>query len=752
MNGELNLKKSLKSNFYKIFNCVVTETAQFLSSYSFYIAASLLAIYSFIGKSYLISSRDIFNVLYSSQYVQIVEIGIFIILGVQISGKEKQCNSDEFIAAIYHGKLIKSISKVAAAALLCLSWYAARCVITIVLSVVMKMSWKIIAHCVAYLALTTLFPILIGSVLGLCIGQQINGSSKYAVALTSWVIISPILSLIREYMVDLLNNKAEWLQYVFNLISLGTPISHDSALTYGFEMESPRWIHVCVYLLITLLYYILLNIETCRYITISKVKNVSISCAYIFCLLFAVFVSYNKESSIFFNYYTYEMTKAPNFDWKYSFAKYYTSSADGNTLNKEEVPNFPTEVCFTPISWDVYLDTSPMNINVSAKLTADLQKDCIEQSFTLYRQLKLLSVKINGKKVDYTQDGDYFTVIVPDYIDREKSVTFDFKYSGISSPVSPGNNYMVCLPADFAWIPSLGINSLPEKVTDMNTLYSMPLNPQLNGTEEVSYKLKFKNSNVVYTNLDKVSVSDNVYTGKSKMGLSVVAYPLQKVKKINGQTVYYPLYLEDVLNDMVYDINQSNQLRNRILADLEQPLHSDEYKSTIIIFPKYVCDMIEFPMIDDNINYFVYNAYSKDIYYRKEDYQSSKNGNIVSNAVNSLFYGTTFINYANEYDYVNKIVTESFGKWYFDNISEEYKGYGNSDFDFYMEHIDDEISFSKDYKKQIKTVGAKLNDMIENHEDEALQKFFSEWYAKQKSRKYSDVYEVMDMLGMEATK
>ncbi len=756
MNSKLNLKKSLKSNFYKIFNCVVTETAQFFSSYIFYIITAATVIYSFMGIYSLLKDKDILNMVYTNQQAQIVEIGLFLILGVQMSSKENQCKADEFMYAIYHGKFIKAISKLAALLLFCVLWYAIRCAVIVIFGIVMGTNSALILHCLAYLVLTTLFPIAIGGVLGLCIGIQIKNPAKYAAVLVVWAIISPAASTLVGFIATILSSNSDLIRYFIDMLSLGTHSFHDSASTYGFNMEFPRWIHVCIYLMMTLAYYAALNMASYKQLYISRLKSAVVPCTYVLCVIFAVMVSYNKNTSLLFDYYTYGMTISRIYDIDY-YDGYYQKNGDLNldengirTLNKDMLPNFSADVSLEPVSWNVNLDTSPMNMNVTASLNAVLNSKCEEQAFTLYRNFILSSVKVNGNKAGYKQEGNYFTVYIPDNINVGDSVQFDFKYEGMSSPTAPANDYMVCLPANFPWVPALGMSPLSEKSRYMNTLYSMQLVRQLNGTNEVDYKLSFKsNSDVVYTNLTQTS--NNSYEGKSKMGLSVVAYPTQRVKVVNGQKIYYPLYVEDVLDTIISKANASNSIRNDVLQTLNQPIYTKN--DTIAIFPQYVMPDDDFPIIDENIDLFTYNAYSKTSYYvyynksEQEQRESSKH-----DAANSIFKGTDFWDSSSEYDYINLLVPSYFEFWYFNNIDEEHYYSSSLDIDYDVEEINNEEIFSGEYKKSAIAVITKLNDMIENHEDEALQKFFSEWYAKQKSRKYSDVYEVMDMLGMEATK
>lgn len=468
---------------------------QFFSSYAFYIIVSLSIIYSFIGIYGLISAKDILNMVYTNQSAQIVEIGFFLILGIQLSSKETKYQADEFIHVIYKGKFVKSIAKLITSLILCALWYVVRCIVIVVFGIVMETNTALVLHCIAYLLLTTFFPILISSILGMCIGIQIKNSAKYAVALVAWVIVSPVLSKLNEIIATILSTNSDLLQYIINMLSLGTHSIHDSALTYGFNMETPRWIHVLIYLLITCGYYLALNLISFKYFQINCIKAVVIPCAYIFCLFFSIIISYGKNTSLLFNYYTYGMTLSRTYDVNY-YDDFYRNNGELNlddngirTINEDKLPDFSTDIFLTPVSWNVNLDTSSMKMKVTASLKAIVNKKSEQQSFTLYRNFVISSVKINGDKANYKQDGNYFIVDIPDDISVGEYVQFDFDYEGMSSPIAPANSYMICLPANFPWLPTLGISPLSEKNQYMNTVYSMQLVPQLNGSSEVDYKL-----------------------------------------------------------------------------------------------------------------------------------------------------------------------------------------------------------------------------------------------------------------------
>lgn len=748
-------KNNIKKYSLIFFDSVHSEIMQFFSSYVFYIIVSASIIYSFIGIYGLINTKDILNMVYTNQSTQIVEMGLFLILGMQLSSKETRYQADEFMRTIYRGKFMKSIAKLITVLILCTLWYAVRCTVIVVFGIVMKTNIALVLHCIMYLLLTTFFPIVISGILGMCIGIQIQNPAKYAAALVVWAITSPLLSKLNEIIATILSSDSDLLQYAINVLSLGTHSIHDSALTYGFNMETPRWIHVFVYLLMVCGYYSVLNWAAFQHFQISRIKSITVPMIYTVCVILSIIISYNQNTSLMFNYYTYGMSLSRVYDINY-YDDFYRNNGELNldengirTINKDKLPTFSTDISLAPASWNVNLDTSSMKIKVTASLKAIVNKKCEQQSFTLYRNFVISSVKINGDKVNYKQEGNYFIVDIPNDVNIGDYMQLDFDYEGMSSPIAPANSYMICLPANFPWLPTLGISPLSEKTQYMDTVYSMQLVPQLNGSSEVDYKLNFKSGDVVYTNLTQIK--NNLYEGKSIKGLSIVAYPTQRATNIGEQTVYYPIYVEDVLDKVVTEANTSNSIRNNILQTLNQPINKNN--DTIVIFPQYVMDDDVLPIIDDNIDFFIYNAYSKDSYYVNYDgYEQDQRQKLIDNAMYSIFNGADYFYPATEYDYINILLPFYFEFWYFNNINEEYYYGRQLDIDLDIEEINENEVFSIEYKNSLIDVITRIDKMISDKEDDTLQKFFEEWYAGLKLRDYSNVYEIMDMLNMEEQK
>lgn len=178
-----------------------------------------------------------------------------------------------------------------------------------------------------------------------------------------------------------------------------------------------------------------------------------------------------------------------------------------------------------------------MKFSAFRKLKADVKihidkSDLSEYKFTLYHGYKIKEIaNQNGDKLDFEQNGDYFTV------HGDGRVEFlNVKYSGYCKKFYTTYKN-VFLPANFAYYPVPGFREVFSEETGASFV-DMVL------PAETEFNVEFDLSKRIVSNLNEIS--KNKFEGKGKSLTLLGGYT--KEAQINGTTVYYP-YFDSKLNE-----------------------------------------------------------------------------------------------------------------------------------------------------------------------------------------------------------
>lgn len=220
-----------------------------------------------------------------------------------------------------------------------------------------------------------------------------------------------------------------------------------------------------------------------------------------------------------------------------------------------------------------------LNIEVTNKLNVKsiltVSESISEYKFTLYHGYKITDVKNqSGDRLNFTQDGDYFTV----YSDLDVTQLY-IEYSGFS-PKFYSNTQGMVLPGFFPYYPHSGFKSIFN--IEEQGFYKLLVEGKPN------FSLSVKGHKKVYSNLS--ALDNNTFTGKST-GVTIISGFIEKTS-VNGIEVIYP-YLDtfaftpDIIDESV----------NKFIMEY----HNSDVIKKIIILPNLNLRNINTALFDDYI-------------------------------------------------------------------------------------------------------------------------------------------------------
>lgn len=251
-----------------------------------------------------------------------------------------------------------------------------------------------------------------------------------------------------------------------------------------------------------------------------------------------------------------------------------------NNEQKDELGGF--DVTDYTLNFDV-----TNKLNVKSILT--VSESIPEYKFTLYHGYKITNVKNqSGDRLNFTQDGDYFTV----YSDSDVSQLY-IEYSGFSSKFY-SNSQGVVLPGFFPYYPHSGFKSVFN--TQEQGFYKLLIDGK------PSFSISIKGQKNVYSNLS--TIDGNTFTGRST-GVTIISGFIEKTS-VNGIEVIYP-YLDtfaltpDIIDESV----------NIFITEF----HNSDMIKKIIILPNLNLRNINTALFDDYITTTTLNNLAKQCEY-----------------------------------------------------------------------------------------------------------------------------------------
>ncbi|MBM7602713.1 hypothetical protein JOC75_000683 [Metabacillus crassostreae] len=267
--------------------------------------------------------------------------------------------------------------------------------------------------------------------------------------------------------------------------------------------------------------------------------------------------------------------------------------------------------------------------------------------FTLFHELKVNHIEIDGKIVEFLQDGDRVEIRLNKELGIGQKVKVTFDYEGLQTDLYFGNQQSIYLPNHLAWIPSINYAPAFDIVTKQNGLHRISHKYM----QETNYQLTVNYNKKIYTNLDKKE--KNKWSGNSSSGITVISGMLNE-KKYQDVTIIYPITWEDSIHGFgkfetyvnnvythlkkglsIIDANKPKQIYFLPTTNISDSLVGEsafiDHESIIIGTPIYLdIDRDFFNLFLDELTYEIVPAFTtRDLPYDKQQYEFNTLFNLI---------------------------------------------------------------------------------------------------------------------------
>jgi len=462
--------------------------------------------------------------LHMTAYGQLLLTITFMMLGIQLKSEPRRVYFDDIIAAysLRSGFVLRcqlltlSLVSLVSTLIILASIY----LVTLIGAPVL-----LVKQFFAYVVLLYFLPCFILGAWGLLIAQLNKGRSVYFPAILVWLITSSLMADYIVYFEVLGFSIGRLFLAMFNMGIVGMRNITGAVMTPPIEL--PRWIFRLLIAVFLVAFLLSDNARRLAVLPTQKRKSKSILLAVILCSI--AFISFfSARYAVFFARFADPVV-----------SKEYTWEKSDQYLSRDQelLLTFPPQKQVTLIKTDIDLACSTQGIKGNVQMEATVDKATTGQSFTLYSDLIIDEILVDGIKADYKRAKDYIMVYFPEGKRTGDHVVFSFRYHGYSLPVFPANETTVQLNRAFPWFPWPGIKS----AIKYSNFYSYSESEDFfiedfQRGDAVSYTLQYNGPGDLYTNLDRQQ--SGLYTGISTNGVSLYSGMIKA--QCRGVDVYTP--------------------------------------------------------------------------------------------------------------------------------------------------------------------------------------------------------------------
>lgn len=395
--------------------------------------------------------------------------------------------------------------------------------------------YEAILYWALYYWLVGIISVLFGQIIGLFGRNKLS----YLVMLLISVSIGPLGKEFVELIATILHIKC--LRTFAAAITIGQYDAYQGFnYLYGFEIESKRFYHRLLYICIL---YMIFNL-----IYIIKRKKYISKCI----IQIGIF---GMLSMITFSLYN-----NPDYCRKTGIMEDTAQSVYDVEYYEDRRINKPGE--YRILSMDLDVNLSKI-LKVSVEQEIELEQNTDELNMTLYHDLKVDSVYLDGEEAQFIQNDDVITVISDKDLLKGDRKTLSIQYGGISSQYYFAGEKATYLPGYFAWVPYPGKHCAMELVN--GHLRTIPLVSD----DEIEYTLQCVSGKDIYCNLDE---NNGVYLGNSRYGVTLISGNLESVN-VNGINVFYTAdkkeeFIKGYVPGLIDNVERLSELLSLAPADI----------------------------------------------------------------------------------------------------------------------------------------------------------------------------------------
>ncbi len=451
--------------------------------------------------------KEPYLALNQTSYGQAMLTLIFMMMGLELKREQQREHLDEMLS-VYSKAGMVPLSQVLSLGLLSLL-----VTLSITTGCYIRMAmdgapalW--IKQSLAYVVLLYFLPCWILGVWGLLIAQWNRSKSVYLPAMLVWLLTSSLCTYITHYTVTMgLGNGG----FLFNAFNMGINSFHiPDNLSTGAPIELPRWVVRIGLLAFVIALFLCDNAR--RYAsTRPRKRRAWTGMVSVIACGIAMMVFFYQSFFVFFTRFA-DREDVRDYVW----------SKDEGYLPGEPVSlaDYPTEKNISLQKTDIVLSCTTQGIRAEVAMEAALNTEANGQAFTLYSDLTVDEIEVDGKKADFERSNDGLMVHFGRTKTASEKTSLVFRYHGYSLPSFPANETTVQLNRSFPWIPWPGIKTSAR----YSNYYAYSGSEDFfiedwQRGDKVEYNLHYDGPGNLYTNLE--NKGDNLYTGVSFDGVSL---------------------------------------------------------------------------------------------------------------------------------------------------------------------------------------------------------------------------------------
>lgn len=454
------------------------------------------------------SESEPYFALHMTTYFQAMLTLIFAMMGIELGREQRREHILDMVAVYSRRSAVFLWSQVLAIGFIdfiVTLLFATGCIVRLLMDNA-PVLW--IGQTMAYIILLYFLPCWILGVSGLFIAQRIKGRSVYFIAIALWIVTSSLNTGLFQYIKAMSIYSGGNILNIFNMgiINFNNLIN----VVTRAPLELPRWIARIGILSLLAGFFVTDGSRQLASTRLQKKRN-GLALISVFICGIAFFAFCFQRYSVFFTRFA-----DPNDVTMYTWSK-SDLYKPGESVS---LADYPSEKNIMLIHTDIDLDCTTQGIKAKVTMKAITNTQINVQSFTLYSDLIVDNVLVDGEKADFERSYDGLLVHIPGGKKANDPVTFTFCYHGYSLPIFPANETNMQLNRAFPLIPWPGINKTT--IYDNYFYYNESEDffiANWQRRDSVTYTLRYYGPGNLYTNLE--AQGNHLYTGTSSNGVSL---------------------------------------------------------------------------------------------------------------------------------------------------------------------------------------------------------------------------------------
>lgn len=397
---------------------------------------------------------------------------------------------------------------------------------------------------------------------GLLISHLIPGKNVYLAAVALWL---PTSSVAVYFMGDLarLSFIPGW-RLFSEFVSMGLgDYRYPWNFVSGPPIETPRWVvRSTLCLLAAALYVLCYRKDSLSHRRAVRHAKLGIGAAALLgtAMLTVLCVRYQ----VFFTQFSNDsLTSILTFE---KYQEYYISGEQAAEKN------------ITIQKTDVSLSCTTQGLKAEVALTAKADSLIEQQAFTLFSDLTVDEVLVDGVPAEWERAHDSLTVQFPAPKTADEVLCLTFRYHGYGLPVFPVNETTVQLGRTFPWLPWPGVRERSQEESSYNQNEVFCVADWQQG-DPVAYTLRYDGPGGLCTNLS--NVGGGRYEGVSTDG--VMLYSGMVHSRHGGIDVYVPPHLYEESGIFAEAVQSSRTLILDLCRRMDVSEQPEEPASIVVL-------------------------------------------------------------------------------------------------------------------------------------------------------------------------